>query len=49
MNNSRIRLRFKGSCSKQEDKAPHTPKNMVNLFIVYELHTSSRDLNTDYA
>ena len=37
MNNPRIRLKFKGSCLKQEDKAQITPKNMVNLFIVYEL------------
>ena len=26
INNSRIRLKFKGSCLKQEDKAPYTPK-----------------------
>ena len=37
MNNPRIRLKFKGSCLKQEHKAHITPKNMVNLFIVYEL------------
>ena len=37
MNNPRIRLKYKGSCLKQEDKAHFTPKNMVNLFIVYEL------------
>ena len=33
------RIRFKGSCLKQEDKAPFTPKNVVNIFIVYELDT----------
>ena len=47
MNNSKIRLKFKGSYLKQEDKAPYTPKNVVNLFIVYELDTWSRDLSTD--
>ena len=34
MNNSWIRLKFKGSCLKQ-DKATFTPSNLVNLFIVY--------------
>ena len=43
MNNSRVRLKFKGSCLKQRDK-----ENVVNLFIVYELDTWSRDLNTDF-
>ena len=36
MNNSRIRLKIKGTCLKQEDKATFTPKNLVNLYIVYE-------------
>ena len=44
MNNSRIRLRFKGSCFKQ-DKA-FTLKNVVILFTVYELDGWSQDLNT---
>ena len=35
MNNSKIRLEFKGSCLKQEDKAAYTPKNVANLSIVY--------------
>ena len=35
--NSRIKLKFKGSCLKQKDKAAFTPKNMVNCFIIYEL------------
>ena len=48
MNNSRIRLKFKGSYLKQEDKAPFTPKNVVNLLIVYELDTWSQELNTDF-
>ena len=47
-NESRIKLKFGGSCLKQEDKAPVTPKNVVNLFIAYELDTWSRDLNTDF-
>ena len=37
-----------GSCLKQKDKASYTPKNVVNLFVVYELDTCSRDLNTDF-
>ena len=37
MSNSKISLRFTGSCLKQ-DKATFTPNNVVNLFIVYELH-----------
>ena len=48
MNNSRIRLKFKGSYLKQEDKADFTPNNVVNLFIIYELDTWSRDLNTNF-
>ena len=48
MNNSRIRLKFKGSYLKQEDKAAFTPKNVVNLFIVYELDTWSQGLNTEF-
>ena len=37
MNKSRIKLEFKGSCLK-EGKAVFTPKNVVNLYIVYELN-----------
>ena len=37
MNNSKITLEFKGSCVKQENKAPVTPSNVVNFFIVYEI------------
>ena len=48
MNNSRIRLKFKGSCLKQEDKAPFTPKNVIDLFTVYELDTCLQDLNIDF-
>ena len=37
VNNSKMRLKFKGSCLKQEDKVPFTLNNVVNLFIAYEL------------
>ena len=46
IHNSRIRLKFKGSCLKQEDAAPFTPSNVADLFIVYELDRWSRDTNT---
>ena len=36
--NSRVKLKFKGSCLKQ-DGATFAPKHVVNLFIVYELDT----------
>ena len=36
-NKSRLRLRFEGSCLKQEDTTVFTPSNAVNLFIVYKL------------
>ena len=48
MNNSKIRLKFKESYLKQEDQAPFTENNLVNLIIVYELDRSSRDLNSDF-
>ena len=47
-NKSKIRFKFEESCLKQEDKTPSTPKNVVSLFIVYDLDTWSRDLNTDF-
>ena len=47
-NTSRIRIKFKGSCLKKEQKTPYNPKIMVNLFIFYELITWSRDLNTEF-
>ena len=47
INNSKIRVRFKGSCLKQ-DKIIFTPRNVVNLFIVYELDAWSWDLNADF-
>ena len=45
---SRIKLNVNGSCLKQENKAAFSSKNMVNLFISYELDTWSRDLNTEF-
>ena len=47
MNNSRIRVKFKGSCLKQEG-VTFIPRNVVNLFIVYESNTWSRNLNADF-
>ena len=47
MNNSRIRVEFKKSCLKK-DKVTFTPRNVVELFIVYELDTWSKDLNADF-
>ena len=48
MNISKTRLKFIRSCLKQKAKAAFSPQNMVNLFLVYELETWSRDLNTDF-
>ena len=48
MNYTRIRLKFKGSCLKQEDTAPFTPNNVVSLFIVYELDSFLSYLNSDF-
>ena len=46
--NSRIKLKFKESCLKQEDKAAFTIKNVINLFIVYELDTWLPDLSAEF-
>ena len=43
----KIRVRIKGICLNQ-DNATFTPKNAVNLFIVYELVTWSWDLNSAF-
>ena len=48
MSNSRIRLEFKERCLKQEDRAAFTTKNVVNLYIVYELNIWSQDLNNEF-
>ena len=47
MSDSKIRLRFTGSCLKQ-DKGSFTPNNVVNLYIVYELDRWSQDLNAKF-
>ena len=47
MYNSRIKLKFKERRLKQEDTAAFIPKNVMGLFIVYELDTWSSDLNTN--
>ena len=45
--NSRIRGKFKG-CYLKQAKATFTPRNVVNIFIVYELSRWSEDLNADF-
>ena len=45
--NTRIKLKFIGSCLKQEDAAPFSLNDIVNLFIVCELERWSQDTNTD--
>ena len=47
-NKYKLRLRFEGSCLKQEDTAHVTPNNIVNLLIGYKLDSWPRDLDTDY-
>ena len=47
MNSSRIRLRFTGTCLRQE-LATFTPNSAINVFIVYELDRWSEDLNTKF-
>ena len=37
MNSSRIRLKFKGICLKQEDKAVFTPLLSMDLIHVHEI------------
>ena len=45
--NSNFCLVFKWTCLKQIN-AIYTPPNRIHFFIVYELDTGSRDLNTDF-
>ena len=47
MNNSRIRIKFKGSCLKQ-DKITFASNSVVNLFIVNELDRWSEDLHAEF-
>ena len=44
--NSKIEVEFKERCLKQ-DKPAFTHSNVLNLFIVYELLTWSKDLSTE--
>ena len=44
---TKLKLRFNENYLKQ-NRAPYTPKHVVSLFIVYELDTWSRDLETDF-
>ena len=41
-------MSFTGSCLKQVKKN-FNPRNVVNVFIVYELDVQSQDLKTDFA
>ena len=43
----KIKVEFKGSFVKQ-DKVTFTPRNVVNVFIVYELQRWSKDINADF-
>ena len=45
MNNSEIRVKFKGRCL--QDKITFTPRNVVNSMFVYNLDKWSKDLNAD--
>ena len=47
MKNWRIGVRFKGNCLKPE-KVTFTLRNVVNLFIAYELDAWSRDLSANF-
>ena len=46
--NSRIKLKFKGSCLKQKNQAAFTPKNVVNFCIVYELNSWPRNFDPEF-
>ena len=47
LHNSKIRKEFKGRCLKQQ-KVAFTPKNVVNLFIVYESDRWSKDSDANF-
>ena len=47
INNSRIRVESKGCCLNQY-KVTFTPRNVENLFTVYELERWSQDLNAEF-
>ena len=42
-----MKFKFEGNCLGQEDKATFTSNIVVNLFIIYELDSWPRYLNTD--
>ena len=46
IHNSKIALKFEGNCLKQ-DKVSFAQRNMVNIFVVYEVNTWSRNLKAD--
>ena len=46
-NDSRTRLKFEGCSLKQEDTAHVTLNSVASLFIIYELDTWLREINTD--
>ena len=47
MNNSKLRLRFTGSCLRQEF-ANFIPNNVIIFFIVYILDRGSQDINAKF-
>ena len=47
IHNPKIAVKFEGNCLKQE-KVSFTHRNVVNIFIVYELVVWSRHLGTDF-
>ena len=47
IHNAKIRVKV-GRSSLKQDKIYFSYKNVSSLFIVYELNTQSKDLNTDF-
>ena len=47
IHDAKIEVKFEGSCSNQNITS-FSHRNVVNLFIVYELDTCSKVLNTDF-
>ena len=43
-----MKFKFEGNCLEQEDKATFTSNIVVNFFIIYELDSWPRYLNTDF-
>ena len=42
---NKVRVKFNGSCLKQSNKLTYTHKNIVNIYIVYELGASTSNDN----